>query len=94
MIIPWSCFVRADQLDDDTIELMKMTGLTSCGIGVESANDEILKNVNKDESIEEIRRGIEMLLRHNVKMNLLLIIGLPWETKKNNKKDYCFYVKL
>ncbi|GMO26049.1 MAG: radical SAM protein [Termitinemataceae bacterium] len=90
LIIPWSCFVRADQLDDDTIELMKKTGLNSCGIGVESANDEILKNINKDESVDEIRRGIEMLLKHNLNTNLLLIIGLPGETKKTIKKTIDF----
>jgi radical SAM superfamily enzyme YgiQ (UPF0313 family) len=86
----WGCSGRADQLNDELIQLMKKAGCTGINIGVESANDAILKNINKSETIEMIRNGIDRVTRNGLGCGLMFIIGLPGETKETIKNTIDF----
>jgi len=60
--VEWSCWsFRADNIDRELAELMARSGCYSVSIGIESANPEILRNIKKGETIEEITRGIGYL---------------------------------
>jgi radical SAM superfamily enzyme YgiQ (UPF0313 family) len=65
---PWTCSngIRADMVNDELMGLMKKTGCYYCGIGIESANNEILKNVNKGETIEVIQNAINIMKKNKI----------------------------
>lgn len=52
-------------------------------IGVECGYDEGLKNVNKQLTIEELYRGLDIMENHGLisKCMLSFILGFPWETE-------------
>jgi radical SAM superfamily enzyme YgiQ (UPF0313 family) len=79
----WSCpnGIRADAIDDELIKLMHKTGCYYTGLGIESANNHILHNINKKESIETIKNAIDIITRNGVECGGFFIFGLPGETK-------------
>jgi radical SAM superfamily enzyme YgiQ (UPF0313 family) len=88
----WSCQngIRADVIDDELIKLMRKAGFYYTNLGIESANNDILKNVNKKESIETIRNAIDIITRNGVECGGTFIFGLPGETKATIKNTIDF----
>ena len=55
--IRWSCMLRADDhLDNDTLELMKESGVDLFEIGLESASQMVLDSIKKGTNIKSIER--------------------------------------
>ena len=72
MNVEWSCWsFRADCADPDLLKAMKESGCKSVSVGIESANPQVLKNIKKRETVEEIEEGIR-----NIKEAGLQCIGL------------------
>ena len=66
---------------------MKRAGFKHLGIGVESADDEILKVIKKNETLEEIENGIRLACELDFDVSLLFIVGSPKETMADVKKS-------
>jgi anaerobic magnesium-protoporphyrin IX monomethyl ester cyclase len=79
--LPFVCNLRAGTFDADDLRRLKMAGLTSAWLGVESGNDEIRNNVmNKKLSRQAILDATELMHRHGIGINVQNIIGAPCET--------------
>lgn len=85
--------MRATDADINMLTKMKELGLKSVAIGVESANDLILKNIKKGETISQIEKAIKICLQLKIKVVLFFIIGLPGETKKTIEQSFKFALK-
>lgn len=79
---------RADSLDKETCQLLKQTGFRLLKVGVESANNETLKRLNKDETIEDIIAGIICAKDHGLKVLMTTMVGYPWETEADAAHTY------
>lgn len=55
LAISWSCSVRVDALTYDLLARMKQCGCWRVRIGIESGHPEVLKFINKEITIEQIR---------------------------------------
>ncbi len=92
--IPWSTpnGVRADRVNKDIILLMKKAGCYMLDFGIESANPQILKNIKKGETIEQIKNSIN--IAHEAGMITIgnFIFGLPGETKETIEETINFAV--
>ena len=74
--IEWSCWsFRADRTEPAMLKAMKDSGCTAVAIGVESANAQVLKNIKKHETLEQIEEGIRNIKRAGIKCNTLNMIG-------------------
>ncbi len=77
------CEICADLLSDRTLSLLSTArkGLFQFEIGIQSANPETLKAVNRKENIYPILYNTEKLLEQgNIHIHVDLIAGLPYET--------------
>jgi anaerobic magnesium-protoporphyrin IX monomethyl ester cyclase len=72
--------IRADKLDKDILKLMVAAGIRHVGIGVESGRDHVLKAMKKNETVEEIDRGIQLACEAGLNVTLLFVVGTPGET--------------
>jgi anaerobic magnesium-protoporphyrin IX monomethyl ester cyclase len=82
--IIWRCLIRADTLvryGDDFVKMMADCGCISAGMGIESGSPQILKNVNKKQSVPTIKKAVTMLKRHGIMVKGFFIVGLPGETQ-------------
>jgi anaerobic magnesium-protoporphyrin IX monomethyl ester cyclase len=77
--IIWSCQSRAT-LDYETMKEMKNVGCRLLDVGYESGSNEILKNIKKGVTVEQLREFTKNAKRANLKILADFVIGFPGET--------------
>jgi anaerobic magnesium-protoporphyrin IX monomethyl ester cyclase len=86
----WNAFFRCQYADREMVELMKESGCESAFLGLESGNDQILKNMNKSVNVEKYLKGIELLKEYSITTLGNFIIGFPGETDQTVKETKQF----
>jgi radical SAM PhpK family P-methyltransferase len=77
----WNCYFRCDHMDDDIVGLMKEAGCVGVFLGLESANETILKNMNKHAANKEFyRRAVPLFKKAGIATFMSIFIGFPGET--------------
>jgi radical SAM PhpK family P-methyltransferase len=90
----WHSYFRCQFADREMIELMKESGCEGIYLGLESGNDEILRNMNKAVTVEKYRRGIELIKRFDLVTFGSFIIGFPGETQETVRDTIDFIEEL
>lgn len=80
--IKWRGQSRANGISEDTVKLAAESGCTDIAIGIESANERVLKLINKGINLDEAKNYIRLLKKYKIGARLLLIMGLPGEDEK------------
>ena len=78
----WNSFFRCQFADDEMVKLMKESGCENVLLGLESGNNQILKNMNKATTVEKFYEGIALLKQYGVMSMGNFIIGFPGETEE------------
>lgn len=73
---------RADAVTPERCELMKRAGFRLLKIALESGNDETLLRLAKDETVEEIVRGVKLAKDNGFAVMVSTMVGFPWEGEK------------
>tara|TARA_B100002003_G_scaffold251738_2_gene297102 strand:- start:1480 stop:2916 length:1437 start_codon:yes stop_codon:yes gene_type:complete len=84
--MPWKCEARTDHFDEEIAELMKQAGCTRVKLGFESGSDRILKNIQKDETTEDMIKGAKLLKDAGVPFTAYFMAGFPGETDEDLKQ--------
>ncbi len=71
---------RVDILNKASAELLREAGCTNVGIGIECANNDMLKRIKKCTTVEVMDKGITMLRRVGIHVGGQFMIGNPGET--------------
>lgn len=79
--IPWGAQSRVG-IDLETMKAMKSANCRFIDVGCESGNDDILKNVKKGITVEDIRRCFKNSKIAKLSVHGNWIIGLPIETRE------------
>lgn len=87
--ISWSCQSRAD-LDYQTMKIMKEAGCRLLDVGYESGNDEILKNIKKGTTVNQLREFTTNAKKAGLKILADFVIGFPGETKETAEQTINF----
>jgi anaerobic magnesium-protoporphyrin IX monomethyl ester cyclase len=79
--LPYTGLARANELDEDTVRMLKTSGCLNIFIGVESGNENIRNIVlNKNLTNTQIINAARLLRKYNVKFGTYNMFGLPDET--------------
>ncbi|UCH98457.1 MAG: PhpK family radical SAM P-methyltransferase [Candidatus Aminicenantes bacterium] len=78
--LPWTSNFRCQFADRETVSLMKESGCEGVFLGIESGNNQILKNMNKRALVEKYLEGIALLKEFEILTMGSFIIGFPGET--------------
>ena len=94
-----ACGVRCDCIDEEFIRKAKEAGCYSVYLGVETGSPELLKKINKGETLEQIRYAFELCKKVGIETVAFYMLGLPGETletmdqtiklAKEIDSDYC-----
>ena len=95
LVFKWKCETRPDCLDEPTIRAMAKAGCEGINFGVESAEEEIQKNVGrKPISRAKIIAMTSLCRRYGIKTFCFFIIGLPGDTVETILETIDFAIRL
>ncbi|MEG3224527.1 MAG: B12-binding domain-containing radical SAM protein [Methanobacteriales archaeon Met13] len=77
----WGCTARADTLSNNMLQKMSDSGCITMFLGVESADQQQLDRVNKQMTIEKIRRAFTLSRKHNIRTIASVVLGMPGDTR-------------
>lgn len=91
--IKWQCDqgIRADRTDYEVYKSMKDSGCTLIALGVENPDPEVLKKMNKGETIEDIKKSIRAAQKVGLIVKAFFIVGCPGDNLKLVKKSIKFF---
>lgn len=82
----WYSFFRPQVADAETVALMKQSGCRGVMVGLESADNQILRNMHKNAQVDHYRRGVALLKQAGIHVHAGFIIGFPGETEETAYK--------
>lgn len=82
----FQCNLRADKLTDELAKRLRDIHVWLVHIGLESANDRVLKGIGKNATQADNIRTLELLKKHGIKVYGFLMLYNAWET--NGKLQY------
>jgi radical SAM superfamily enzyme YgiQ (UPF0313 family) len=77
--LKWGCAngLRADRFDEDVARALFSSGCDFISLGIESADEDVLRGIKKGETIEQIASAVRIAGRYFDDVNGYFIIGLP-----------------
>ena len=87
--ITWSCSSRAN-VPEKTLAIMKENGLRLLMVGIESGSDQILKNVKKGLTTNQIKNFMKTCRKLGITTHATFVLGLPGETKETINQSIRF----
>jgi anaerobic magnesium-protoporphyrin IX monomethyl ester cyclase len=82
----FQCNLRADKLNDELAKKLKNINVWLVHIGLESANDRVLKGIGKNVTQTDNVRTLEFLKKYRIKVYGFLMLYNAWE--ENGKLQY------
>jgi anaerobic magnesium-protoporphyrin IX monomethyl ester cyclase len=86
----WYSFLRVQFLDEETAAFMERSGCRAVYLGIESANDVVLGNMNKRATRKDFERGVALLKKHGIASVAAFVLGFPGETEDSIRDDIDF----
>jgi histone acetyltransferase (RNA polymerase elongator complex component) len=71
---------RPDALDGERLALMRRYGVTTVELGVQSMNDEVLRQSRRGYASKDVRRAVDDLRRAGFRVGVQLMPGLPGDS--------------
>lgn len=93
--LKWWCETRINCLDEALLESMAGAGCRGINFGIESGDDEVLaKGAKQGVDVEKIRRVLAAVHAHGIHSHLLVVVGLPEETRASIANTYDLLTQL
>jgi radical SAM superfamily enzyme YgiQ (UPF0313 family) len=85
----WTCpnGIRADRIDEEIVSLMKASGCQQVSIGIESLDEDVLRQARKGESRQDILDAVTLFGRHRIRTDGFFLVGLPGDTPVKSRQS-------
>ena len=90
----WGCTARVDTLSGDLLKQMREAGCITMFMGVESADQQILDQVNKKTTIAKIKHAFELSRKERIRTIASVVLGMPGDTKESMGRTIKFVQEL
>lgn len=90
----WGATARVDNLSENLLKKMKDSGCITLFLGVESADQQHLDNLNKNVTIDRIRKTFELTRQLGVRTIASAVLGMPGDTRQSIEKTINFVKSL
>lgn len=74
-------FTRPDCIDKETLKRLKKYKVKTIELGVQSANDYILKRTNRGHTFADVKKASKMIRWNGFKLGHQIMVGLPESTR-------------
>lgn len=86
----WFSFLRVQYVNEEDIRMMKESGCAGVYLGIESASDTVLKNMNKRATSRQFAEGVRLLNKYDIPYLAAFVLGFPGETEKTIRENVDF----
>jgi anaerobic magnesium-protoporphyrin IX monomethyl ester cyclase len=90
----WSCLSRVSRIDEEITGLMKAAGCRRVYLGLETGNQETLKLMKKQASLEEGQNAVQLFHNAGIEVAAFFIVGYPGETIPAIEDTFRFALEL
>ena len=91
--IKWDCNGRLNYAKPDVLKLMKEAGCVFINYGIEAMDNQVLKNMKKGLTTDQVIKGIEATLAAGISPGFNIIFGNIGDTKETLNKGVEFLLK-
>ena len=91
--ISWGCHARMNDVDEDLALQLRDAGCLYIGFGAESADETVLKNMNKKHRPSQMKRAVQSCNQAGITPNCTWIMGYPGETIESLKRTVSFILE-
>jgi radical SAM superfamily enzyme YgiQ (UPF0313 family) len=88
--LKWGIGTRVDFLSEDVVRALAKAGCVAVHIGIESADDAVLKSIGKGITLAQVRGAIQRLLENGILPSASFILGHPTDTLETIEKTVLF----
>jgi radical SAM superfamily enzyme YgiQ (UPF0313 family) len=88
--LTWSCFARTDCVSPGLLAKMKAAGCHQILFGIESADEEVLRNIRKPINLDLTRRAVRMVQHAGIAVRAAFMFGNPGETTESMRRTVQF----
>ncbi len=89
-ITTWSIEARVDIIDYELSCALRDSGCNLVALGIEGGDNQILKNVRKNITIDQVKEAVRSLKKAGLRVMGLYMLGTPGETEELTKKTIRF----
>lgn len=89
--ISWACSLRVCDIDADLLHMMKSAGCNHVCIGLESADNSVLKSMRKGITVEQIERALVLTYEANMRIMTGFIFGDINESRETVENTLRFW---
>jgi radical SAM PhpK family P-methyltransferase len=86
----WHSYIRCQFLDEEALELMEKSKCEGVMLGIESANNSILENLNKKATVDQYYSAMDLLSRYDINTMTYILVGFPGETEETFEETMTF----
>ncbi len=86
----WFSFLRVQYVNEDDVKMMKQSGCAGVYLGIESASDVVLKNMNKRATNRQFAEGVRLLNKYDIPYLAAFVLGFPGETDATIQQNVSF----
>ncbi|MBN2181972.1 MAG: cobalamin-dependent protein [Sedimentisphaerales bacterium] len=93
--IKWDCEIRADSINEELLRRMKAAGCECIALGIETGNEQILKEVvKKKETKGQMREAVRLAKKIGLTVRCFFILGHYRETEDTIRETIKFALEL
>ncbi len=92
--IAFRFYGRSKEIDEKTAKVLKELNTYEVFLGIESGDNEILKKMQKGETIEDHLNAVKNLTKYGIKPRTAFVLGAEGETNETLEKTYRFAEEL
>ncbi len=81
--LKFSCWCRANLINEEVVGLLKEMNLVSAALGLESGSPATMREVKPSCTVEDNRRALALLHRHHIAVSASIMIGAPNEVEED-----------
>lgn len=86
----WFSFLRVQYVNEEDVKMMKDSGCAGVYLGIESASDVVLKNMNKRATGRQFAEGVRLLNKYDIPYLAAFVLGFPGETDATIQQNVDF----
>jgi len=88
--ITWRCIVYPWRVDEELVSAMAQAGCFEISLGSESADDEVLRLMNKRFRREDVAQASALFRKYNMRQMGFIMLGAPGETRQSVEDTLAF----